>query len=577
MLRRTAPVLMLLFLAACATQAPQLPVPEPEEPQDVEIVAPPLPEPAAAEPPLDDRLLFHVLTGELAGNQGDLRQSLQAYLEAARLSDDPRLAEQAARLALYLHEHAAALEAAERWLRAAPDDPAPHEVLALTLLRSERPDEARDHLRAVIRLHPGGVGSALERIAGLLGRETGVSRELALAVMQQLVAAHDREPQAQQALAQLALQLDQPALALAAAERAKALSPNWAAPDLLRVQALLKSGEGDEAVGLLGALLKRRPNDHDLRLQYARTLLSLEQTEGALKQFELLLKARPQAAQFRYVAALLALELGEHDKARRYLLQLVNTGQYADDAYFYLGRLAQAEGDAKGAMRWYRQVQGAQRPDAVLRLAALLAEQGQPDAARKQLQDLRLQYPQQAAQSYLAEAGLLRWLGRPQEALALYEQALAQFPDHAELRYARALTAATLGDVPTAEQDLRQLLAQAPDDPQYLNALGYTLVDQTTRYLEGYELVERAYALRPDDPAIMDSMGWALFRLQRLDEARVLLEQAYAASQDGEIAAHLAEVLWQLGERQQARQILADALKREPSHRILLDTKSRLQ
>src|SRR5690606_1652295 len=199
------------------------------------------------------------------------------------------------------------------------------------------------HLRAVIRLHPGGVGSALERIAGLLGRETGVSRELALAVMQQLVAAHDREPQAQQALAQLALQLDQPALALAAAERAKALSPNWAAPDLLRVQALLKSGEGDEAVGLLGALLKRRPNDHDLRLQYARTLLSLEQTEGALKQFELLLKARPQAAQCRYVAALLALELGEHDKARRYLLQLVNTGQYADDAYFYLGRLAQAE------------------------------------------------------------------------------------------------------------------------------------------------------------------------------------------------------------------------------------------
>lgn len=575
MLRRTAPVLMALLLAACATQAPQLPVPE--EPQDVETAQPTLPEPAPAEPPLNDRLLFHVLTGELAGNQGDLRQSLQAYLEAARLSDDPRLAEQAARLALYLHEHAAALEAAERWLRAAPDDPAPHEVLALTLLRSERPDEARDHLRAVIRLHPGGVGSALERIAGLLGRETGVSRELALAVMQQLVAAHDREPQAQQALAQLALQLDQPALALAAAERAKALSPNWAAPDLLRVQALLKSGEGDEAVGLLGALLKRRSNDHDLRLQYARTLLSLEQTEGALKQFELLLKARPQAAQFRYVAALLALELGEYDKARRYLLQLVNTGQYADEAYFYLGRLAQAEGDAKGAMRWYRQVQGEQRPDAILRLATLLAQQGQPDAARKQLQDLRLLYPQQAAQSYLVEAGLLRWLEQPQEALALYEQALAQYPDHAELRYARALTAATMGDVDTAEQDLRQLLTQAPDDPQYLNALGYTLVDRTTRYQEGYELVERAYALRPDDPAIMDSMGWALFRLQRFDQARVLLEQAYAASPDGEIAAHLAEVLWQLGERQQARQILADALKREPTHQVLRDTKKRLQ
>lgn len=569
MYRRIAPILLAALMSACATRSPG---PEPTPAADQAAV-----EPASQRQRLEDRLLFHVLSGELAGSQGDLRQSLQSYLEASRLSDDPRLAEQAARLALYLRDQPAVVEAATRWQQLAPESQAPHEALTLSLLRSGNVDAAVEHLRVVVRLETTGAGSAFERVASLLGSEGRSDAESALAAMRALVAEHDDEPQAHQALAELALKLNQPELAVASADRAKALDPNWTAPDLLKVRAYLNGGNGKAAVALLEDILRRQPGDEDIRLQYAQALLGLEQTESALQQFELLLKSRPKDAQIRYVAALLALELGQYERARKYLLQLVNSGQRTDEAYFYLGRLAQVEKDAKGALRWYRQVQGEHRPDALLRVADLLAEQGQPAAAYAQLKDIRRQYPSHAVQSYLVEADLLREEGRTDDILTLYDAALTMYPDNADLRYGRALTSANLGRVDEAEHDLRQLLENDPENAHVLNALGYTLVDQTPRREEGFELIQQAYALSPDDPAIIDSMGWALYRLDRLDEARDMLRRAYELNQDGEIAAHLAEVLWRTGDKREAKRVLAAALKREPSHKVLLDTKKRLQ
>lgn len=585
MRRRIALILLVLLLSACVTQprpsigdagpaAASEPSALPEAKAPTEIAAEPYHE---EEQGVDDRLLFNVLRAELAGNQGDLRQSQQAYLDAARLSNDPRLAERAARLALYLHDHPATLEAAQRWQQLAPSEPEPQEVLALALLRSGATEAALEHLREALKLEPAGVAVGFERLGDLLAHETGKGKTTALAAVQALVAGHPDEPQGYQTLAELALRFDALPLALQAAEQAHDLAPGWTAPELLVVQALLKMGEGEQAIERLESLLQRQPDDYDLRLQYARALLELEQAEGALQQFEYLLQARPDNSQIRYVSALLALELGEHEKARAYLLQLLNTGQRNDDAYYYLGRLAQAENDARGALRWYRQVQGQHRPEAMLRVALILHEQGQPVAARSKLQEMRQDYPEQAVRSYLLEAGLLRDSGQLQAAVEVYTAALAEHPADIDLRYGRALTFALLKQVSAAEQDLRQLLAQQPDEPVLLNALGYTLVDMTERYQEGFELIQRAYALSPDNPAIIDSMGWSLYRLQRLDEAREMLQQAYALSQDGEIAAHLAEVLWHLGERREAQRILAEALEREPKNKVLLDTRKRLK
>lgn len=558
MLRPIALILLALLATACATS------PGP-------VVAPAEPAPATSQD--EDDLLFHALAAELAARQGDLAQALASYRSAMRLSDDPQLAERAARLGLYLNDQQAAREAGERWRALQPDEPEPYSVLALVELRDGNREAALAQLRRMIELDRQQPQESFARAAALLTS----NREHGLAVMRALAAAYPTEPAAQAALAELALQLKQPQVALEAAERAAALNQQASAPVLLQVQALLQLQRGDEAVALLERVLKRRPDDYEVRMLYARALLSLEREEGAFKQFEQLVRQRPDDAAALYAAALLAIELGENERAREHLLQLVNLGQRTDEAYFYLGRLAQADGDTKGALRWYRQVEGDLRPDARLRVAMLLASVGDLRAARTELSSLRADYPELAARSYLAEGELLRAAGELEQAYALYTTALARWPDDWDLRYGRALVAAEQKRVTEAEQDLRILLRQRPDSPQALNALGYTLVDLTDRHQEGYALISKAYELRPDDPAIIDSMGWAAYRLGRLEEAREYLTQAYQLAAEGEIAAHLAEVLWQLDERQQAREILREALKREPKHPLLLQLKNRFQ
>jgi tetratricopeptide (TPR) repeat protein len=531
--------------------------------------------PAAATSDARADLMFHVLSAELAAKQGNAEQAMRSYLAAARLSTDPQLAERAARLALYLGDRAAAQEGAERWRQLAPTASEPHEVLGMLELRGGDQVAALAHFEQALRMYATGLGDGFARLALLLGEEEDKSR--ALGVLQALAERYPDEPHAHQSAAEMALQAKQPSVALAAAERAQALDPAWTAPALVKVRAWLQAGEGDKAVRLLEDTLKRRPNDYDLRLQYARTLLTLERNENALQQFERLLKARPQDAQVMYVAALIALELGEAAKARDYLLRLVNAGQRVNEAYYYLGRLAQNEGDVKGALRWYTQVQGEQRPEAMMRAAVLQAALGELESARKRLAEMRRDYPELAVRSYAVEAQLLQDKGELEQAYDLYTDVLARQPDEWELRYGRALMAVQLDRLTEAEQDLRLLLDQRPDSAQALNALGYTLVDRTDRHQEGFELIERAYKLRPDDAAIVDSLGWAHYRLGRAAEARDYLEQAYALNPESEIAAHLVEVLWRLNERKAAARILQDALKREPDNSLLLETKQRLK
>jgi len=539
--------------------------------------APPKPAVPVAESPVQaedkDDAFYHTLAAELAARQGDLNQALGSYLAAMRLSDDPALAERAARLALYLGDQQAAREAGSRWQALDPDAAEPYSVLALLDLRAGNRDGALAHLRQVLALDQQEPSNAFARVATLLLNEKNAGLE----VMQALVAEHAEQPAAHLALAELALQLKQPQLALEAARRAGELDRKSTDAALLQVQALLQLEQGDQAVRLLEGILKRQPDNYEVRMLYARTLLSLQRAEGAFKQFQQLAKQRPNEAPALYAAALLAIELGENDKAREHLLQLVNLGQRADEAYFYLGRIAQSEGDAKGAMRWYRRVEGDYQPEAQLRVALLLAAQGEIADARAKLQALRRDYPSLAGRTYLAEGEVLRGAGQLQQAYELYTAALAQSPDDWDLRYARALAAAEQGRVAEAEADFRALLAKRADSAQVLNALGYTLVDRTDRYQEGYELIAKAYELRPDDPAIIDSMGWAAYRLGRLEEARDFLAQAYEMAAEGEIAAHLAEVLWQLEERKRAREVLREALKKEPKNPLLLELKKRFE
>ena len=338
----------------------------------------------------------------------------------------------------------------------------------------------------------------------------------------------------------------------------------------------MRAGRPDAALASLESLLEQDPQDYDLRLRYAQALLSQSRGQAALAQFEKLLETRPNDSGVLYAAGLLSLEAGDTEAARRHLRRLLAVGERREAARYYLGRVAEAEGEPDEALKWYRQVSGELRDDAQLRVATVLAQRGHLQQARDHLESLRRQNPELYGPTHVVEGDLLRNAGRLEESHEVLSRALEERSEDADLLYGRAMTAIALDRIDQAVADLRRILDNDPDNAQVLNALGYTLVDSTGRVDEGAELISRAFELSPDDPAIIDSMGWAAFRQGRPEEALGYLQQAHVMVDDPEIAAHLGEVLWTLGERERARRIWQEALEAAPDHPILRRTMDRL-
>jgi tetratricopeptide (TPR) repeat protein len=206
----------------------------------------------------------------------------------------------------------------------------------------------------------------------------------------------------------------------------------------------------------------------------------------------------------------------------------------------------------------------------------MLAKLKKMPEARAMLGELRDQFPGLSGQFYSVEGELLMTLGEHDKALELYNSALSERVDDADLLYGRSLAQEKLGRVDLAEADLRRILKASKDDARALNALGYLLTLHSSNLEEAQHLLERAIALEPDDAAVIDSVGWLHFKRGNLDEAKSMLRRAYGKAPDPEIAAHLGEVLWTMGERDEARTILESALREAPDHEVLKETLDRL-
>ena len=307
-------------------------------------------------------------------------------------------------------------------------------------------------------------------------------------------------------------------------------------------------------------------------------LVDADQVARATTQFEAILALQPDSAEALHTLGLLQLQQSNLDAAEQHFLALYEQQQHRSDAAYYLGRIAQARREIEPALDWYAKVNsGNQVVDAAVRRANLLAQSGDLLQARYLLLQLRRQFPRMQMQLILTEADLLSRAGAHDDALQLFERALEAYPDEDDLIYGRALVYEQMGDLARAESELRELIKANPDDARALNALGYMLVvHHQDRTQDALELVERALALTPDDAAVIDSMGWIQFRLGRVQQARQYLTKAFEKLEDPEIAAHLGEVLWTLGERDQARTIWQQALQDNPDHKVLRDTVERL-
>jgi tetratricopeptide (TPR) repeat protein len=513
-------------------------------------------------------LVYSVLVGQISAQRGNQRMAFTHFLHAAQLAVAPDLAELATRSALALGDRDAVQRSLDIWLELAPESLAAHQIAAYAYLEADDVPGALKQLREVITLAGKEGRDGFMRVARLVSKLPSPERRLE--VMQALTADQSQNADAWFATAMVAAGADRYDEAVAAARRASDLRPDWNEPRVFLVRVLVAQGKSDKARETAEAFVAKNPDDHALRLLYAQLLVEEQDFSHARNVFEYLLRDKPKEPDVLFALGVLSLQLDDLAAARQYFKRLRDTGKRQGDSAYYLGQVEEMAKNVETAVSWYGRVEGEHALDAQVRIARVRAEQGDVGRAREILQQLRDQYPDDAVSLYLAEAEILRGIKQPQEAMRVYDEAIAANPRDADILYARALQAVAIDRMDILERDLKTIIENDPQHADALNALGYSLADRTERYDEALSYIKRALALKPDDPAVLDSMGWVQFRLGHKKEALKYLRRAADKMPDGEIAAHLGEVLWSMGQHDQAQAVWDKALTENPDHEYLL-------
>jgi tetratricopeptide (TPR) repeat protein len=585
---RLVAALAFVVFAGCAATPPQ-PGTAGEEPQDesdadapageAQTFAPeaePVDRSALPNQELTENLLYEFLLAEIAGQRGNVALSAQAYIDLAKRTRDPRIARRATEVALYARMNNAAIDAATIWHETEPGSARPLQALAGLLVAAGRYDEALPNLRKLL------AGSAEDSANGFTQLTRTLAgaqdKQAALKLVRGLAADHPKLAEAHFALARAAVNAGDEQLALEETRRAGQLRPEWEAAVLLEAQ-LLQKVSVDQAATLLAGYLKKYPAARETRLAYARLLVAQKRFGEARAEFQKLMASVPDSTDMAFAVALLSLQLKDYDAAEKYLKSLIESPyRDKDGVRLYLGQVAEERKNLPEALRWYGEVgEGEQYVQAQTRYAQVLAREGKLEEARSRLQQAAAKNSQQRVQLILAEAQLLRDANQPKTAFDLVGQALDRVPNNPELLYDYAMLAEKIERVDILEASLRKLIEIRPEHAHAYNALGYSLAERNQRLPEARELIEKALKLAPDDSFIIDSMGWVLYRMGNLKDSLGYLRRAFAGRPDAEIAAHLGEVLWALGDRAEAERVWGEATRESPDNEILANTIKRLK
>ncbi len=569
-------LLLLSVLAACAGR------PERSAGQDLDngtVASKPVVLPFKAPPPplteLDEDVVFNTLVGEIAVQRGRLDLAYRYALQSARLTGDAPAAERATRIAMVLKRPDLALKAVQRWVELAPNELQARQVAIALYMQAEREQEVLQQMEAVLAISRAkGSDGYLHAMAALSkSRDHG----LALSIMKRVTDPHLDDPRAGYAVALMALMWrDFPT---AEDEIAGVLErhPDWTRGHALQSRIYQARGDRAAARRVLEEAIGRMPDDLLLNETLARLLVEDEEYEQAYAQFQKVERLRPEDADVQYSLGVLAMQLERPEDARDYFNRLQQMGKHRNGVAYYLGRIEQQQERPDQAVGWYKKVAGGEfRYDSQVRIAQTLAEAGRLQAAREWFQGLRIQMPEKSAQLFLLEVDLVQEYGTPDQVMGLYDKALQAHPGSEDLLYARGLYAVSMDRLDLLERDMRAIIARNPENVDALNALGYTLADKTDRLQEALALITRALALKPTSAAILDSMGWVQYRLGNYPRAVEYLRKALALQPDAEIASHLGEVLWVMGEQEQARRVWKQAQQRDPESQYIREVMQRL-
>ena len=522
---------------------------------------------------LTPKLLYQFLLAEIAGARNNGPLAVGAYLELAKTTRDPRIAKRATEMAMYSRQPISALEAARIWVDTDGDSAQARQMLAGFLMNVERPDEAMIHLAKMLSLDSSPDG--LLRVSRLIARFA--DKSMALRLIEQLAVPYETVPEAQYMRAQAAVNAGEDARAMVAIERAQALRPSWEQAVLFKAQ-LQQRQSLKLAMETLRLFLVDHPKAREVRFAYARTLVGDKRYEEARREFGTLLEETSNDPDALYALALLSMQLNDFATAEGHFKRLLESGLGdPNPSNYYLGQIAENAKRIDDAIVFFERVVGGEQfLQSRLRAAALYAQQGRLDDGRKALQQAAamkhgLSQAERVA-LVIGEAQLLSGAGQVDAAVSFLDSKLASQPDQPDLLYESAMLAEKLGRVDILERNLHKLIQLKPDHAHAYNALGYSLADRGERLEEAQRLIEKALELAPDDPFILDSKGWVLFRRGDQKSAFDFLNKALTIRPDPEIAAHLGEVLWTMGRRDEALKTWNDAVKANPANAALTAT-----
>ena len=516
--------------------------------------------------PFPKDALYQLLVAEVAGYRGEYSTALEKYVDMALKTRDAGVAQRAAMLAVYLKRYEEALTTSKIWVEQEPDSIEARRYLSEQLLRIGDMEQAIVHMEAIKSL--GGLAN-FESFAYSAANMDDEGREVLLEAMSRMLAEYPGDEQLMFSKAVLLEQSGQLEEALQLANQLL-VSKKDINVIVLKVNALKDLLRTDEALIFLESTLEELADKRRLRLIYARMLFEAERLVDAEKQYEQVHQQAPNDSDILFALALISMEQGKDESAKGYLNQMIRFNRRANEAHYYLGSIADKNDEISQAISEYKMVgPGREYLAAQVRIAALLADQDRLDDARAHLENQRANNPERYNRLVMIEGQLLSERGHEAEFFELLETVIQKQPENVELLYFRAMTGQSLGRLDVLEQDLLRVIEIDPGNADAMNALGYTLADQTDRHDEALALIERALEIKPNEAAFIDSLGWVQYRLENYKDAVTNLRKALLLFDNDEVAAHLGEVLWVSGEQQEARNVWQKALDARPDSDIL--------
>ena len=524
---------------------------------------------------IDEEVLYLLMAAELAGQRNQYDLALDAYLQAAKRVDDPRIAERAVKIGLFLKDERRTQEALAVWLEKDGKNLGARKFALLLAIKNANRNSALENINAMLQEDPAGFEAGLLELIKLFEKEGRA--QFTYDVLEEVSKQQPTQVSVLFLQAVLATMLPDNALAQEKISKALELQPDWNKAVIFQAQLAGRTGDLMKARRYLEKAVKQAPEDLQLRKMLIEVLVNTEAYDDAIRVCQNVLDEKPDDAESLFSIALIYAQQNQLDRAENYLEKLLSNPEWRDQASFYLGKLEMQKRRPEKALAWFDKVVDSRMAfDADMAGLSIVMNLKRQDEVEQRVLRMANKYPEQRLRILTTKAEFLNQQGDYQQAFDVLSAVLKEGPDNRDVLYARALVAEKMDRIDLLEEDLLSILRKNPDDVGALNAMGYTLTDKTERYDEAEKYLKRAIELQPNEAVVIDSYGWLLFKKGQAEQALNYLQQAYEKQAENEIAAHLIEVLWSVGSKKEAKELFDSVYKKSPEDEYLLKLKKRV-